>query len=48
MVRVKLDRVVSLIISCAVLHNISKYLNDAVPVEEQGNDINGEEEEDYN
>nr|CAI5868092.1 unnamed protein product [Callosobruchus analis] len=48
MVRVKLDRVVSVIISCAVLHNISKFLNDPVPVDEQEDDINVEEEKKYN
>nr|CAI5861320.1 unnamed protein product [Callosobruchus analis] len=46
--RVKQDRVVSVIISCAVLHNISKYLNDPVSVDEQEDDINDEEEEEYN
>nr|CAI5831218.1 unnamed protein product [Callosobruchus analis] len=46
--RVKLDRVVSVIISCAVLHNISKYSNDPVRVDEQEDDINDEEEEEYN
>nr|CAI5822343.1 unnamed protein product [Callosobruchus analis] len=48
MVRMKLERVVSVIISCAVLHNISKYLNDPVPVDEQQDDINDGEEEEYN
>nr|CAI5852143.1 unnamed protein product [Callosobruchus analis] len=48
MVRLKLNRVVSVIISCAVLHNISKYLNDPVPVDEQEDDMNDEEEEEYN
>nr|CAI5839301.1 unnamed protein product [Callosobruchus analis] len=47
-VRVKLDRVVSVIISCAVLHNISMYLNHPVPVNVQEDDINDEEEEEYN
>nr|CAI5837726.1 unnamed protein product [Callosobruchus analis] len=48
MVKVKPDRVVFVIISCAVLHNISKYLDDPVPVVEQEDDINDEEEEEYN
>nr|CAI5848404.1 unnamed protein product [Callosobruchus analis] len=47
MVRVKLNRVVSVIVSCAVLHNISKYLNDPVAVDQQEDDINDEEEEEY-
>nr|CAI5847860.1 unnamed protein product [Callosobruchus analis] len=46
--RVKLDRVVFVIISSAVLLNISEYLNNPVPVNEQEDDINGEEEEEYN
>nr|CAI5852811.1 unnamed protein product [Callosobruchus analis] len=48
MVRVKVNRVILVIISCAVLHNISKYLNNPVPVDEQEDDINDEEEEEYN
>nr|CAI5820714.1 unnamed protein product [Callosobruchus analis] len=48
MVRVKLDRAVPVSIRCAVLHNISMYLNDPVPVDEQEDDINDEEEEEYN
>nr|CAI5856619.1 unnamed protein product [Callosobruchus analis] len=47
MVRVKLDAVVSVVISSAVLHSISKYLNDPVPIDEQEDDINDEEEEEY-
>nr|CAI5855350.1 unnamed protein product [Callosobruchus analis] len=42
------NRFVSDIISCAVLHNISKYSNDPVPVDEQEDDINDKEEEEYN
>nr|CAI5837160.1 unnamed protein product [Callosobruchus analis] len=48
MVRVKLDRVVSVIVSCAELYNTSKYLSDPVPADEQEDDINDEEEEEYN
>lgn len=48
MVRVKLDRVASVIISCAVLHNISKYLNDPLPVDEEEEDVMNDEEEEYN
>ncbi|KAG5865628.1 hypothetical protein JTB14_001068 [Gonioctena quinquepunctata] len=32
-VRIQLDRVAAVIISCAVLHNISKHLNDDIPDE---------------
>ncbi|KAG5882590.1 hypothetical protein JTB14_014778 [Gonioctena quinquepunctata] len=32
-VRIQLDRVAAVIISCAVLHNISKHLNDGIPAE---------------
>nr|CAI5869962.1 unnamed protein product [Callosobruchus analis] len=47
MVRVKLDSVVSVIISCAVLHNISKYLNGPVTINEQEDVINEEETGQY-
>nr|CAI5865530.1 unnamed protein product [Callosobruchus analis] len=45
MVRAKLDRVVSVIISCSVPH---KYLNDIVSVDGQEDDINDEEGEEHN
>lgn len=46
MVRVNLDWIR---ISYAVFHNIlSKYLNGPVPVDEEGDPINDEEEEEYN
>nr|CAI5861900.1 unnamed protein product [Callosobruchus analis] len=48
MVKVKLGRVVSVITSCTVLHHISKYVNDPVPVDEQEDDVNDEEQEEYN
>nr|CAI5837681.1 unnamed protein product [Callosobruchus analis] len=48
MVLVKLDRGASVIISCVVLQNISKHLNDRVPVDEQEDNINHEEEVEHN
>ncbi|KAG5878433.1 hypothetical protein JTB14_015918 [Gonioctena quinquepunctata] len=41
-VRIQLDKVAAVIISCDVLHNISKHLNDDIPDEEH---INADQQE---
>ncbi|KAG5891131.1 hypothetical protein JTB14_022243 [Gonioctena quinquepunctata] len=45
MVRIQLDRVAAVIISCAVLHNISKHLNDDMSDEEVDQHINADQQE---
>ncbi|KAJ8913775.1 hypothetical protein NQ315_002681 [Exocentrus adspersus] len=44
MVRIKLDRVASVIVSCAVLHNISKYLHDNMHDDDEQENIADEQE----